>query len=48
MFVCDIYKCNKCECEFYYPTSDRITSATESVYAPICPKCGSEDCNRKY
>ena len=43
MIFCDLYRCDNCGCEFYYPISTGNDNATSdnTVY---CPKCGSNSC----
>ena len=40
---CFLYRCNNCDCEFYYPIKLGNNSATENN-SVICPKCNSDNC----
>lgn len=45
MIPCDVYICNNCDCEFYFPTDFNPTDATLD-HTIICPRCNSHNCNK--
>ena len=44
MIICEIYRCDTCRCEFYYPIKANSSATADSTV--WCPKCGSSNVQR--